>query len=355
MRDRNLLFTAGAFAAGYLGYRAIRRAMIPYDFTDRVVVITGGSRGLGLLIGRELARKGARLAILARDDKEVARGVLDLASRGAEVLGVPCDVRMENDAQSAIEKILAKFGRIDVLINNAGTIGVGPIQHMTQADFADAMAVHFWAPLNLMQRVIPHMRARGEGRIVNISSIGGRIGVPHLAPYCASKFALAGLSEAMRAELVTDNIYVTSVYPGLMRTGSPYNAFFKGRHREEFAWFALMDSLPVTSIDARRAARQVVEACRCGDAQLTISIQAKLAVAIHALAPGFTLKAMEWMNRMLPGPTMEHGAEAYSGWDSRSAVVPSAWTRMTDRATFENNQAGGHASNAVRFDPPVAR
>ena len=355
MRDRNLLFTAGAFAAGYLGYRAIRRAMIPYDFTDRVVIITGGSRGLGLLMARELARRGARLAILARDDKELSRAVLDVASRGGEVLGVPCDIRLENDAHSAIEKVLAKFGRIDVLINNAGTISVGPIEHMTQADFTDSMAVHFWAPLYFMQRVIPHMRARGEGRIVNISSIGGRIGVPHLAPYCAGKFALAGLSEAMRAELARHNIYVTTVYPGLMRTGSPYNAFFKGNHHDEFTWFALMDSLPVTSIDARRAARQVIEACRCGDAQLTISIQAKLAIAIHALAPGFSLKALELMSRMLPGPTMDHGAESYSGWDSRSKLAPSMWTRLTDRATFENNQAGAHSSNAMRFDPPVPR
>ena len=355
MRDRSLLFTAGAFAAGYLGYRSIRRAMISYDFADRVVVITGGSRGLGLLMARELARKGARLAILARDEKEVARAVLDIASRGGEVLGVPCDVRLENDAHSAIEKVLAKFGRIDVLINNAGVIQVGPLQHMTQADFTDAMAVHFWAPLYLMQRVIPHMRARGEGRIVNISSIGGRIGVPHLAPYCASKFALAGLSEALRAELVRDNIYVTTVYPGLMRTGSPYNAFFKGKHQEEFTWFALMDALPITSIDGRRAARQIIEACRTGDAQLTISIQAKLAVAVHALAPGFAIKSLELMNRLLPTPTMDHGAEAYSGWDSRSRLVPSVLTRLMDQATFANNQTGGHASNATRYNPPVPR
>ena len=112
------------------------------------------------------------------------------------------------------------------------------------------MAVHFWGPLQTMPAAIPVMRRQRGGRIVNVSSIGGKIGVPHLAPYCASKFALTGLSESMRAELAKDGIHVTTVCPGMMRTGSPFNAWFKGRHREEFAWFAISDSLPVASIDA---------------------------------------------------------------------------------------------------------
>ena len=118
------------------------------------------------------------------------------------------------------------------------------------------------------------MRAQGGGRIVNISSVGGKVAVPHLVPYTTSKFALVGLSDGMRAELGRENIIVTTVCPGLMRTGSHLNALFKGKHAEEFTWFSIIDSLPISSIDARRAARQIIEACRRGDPQLLISIQA---------------------------------------------------------------------------------
>ncbi len=149
---------------------------------------------------------------------------------------------------------------------------------MERADFEQAMAVHFWGPLQTMTAAIPVMRRQRFGRIVNVSSIGGKIGVPHLTPYCASKFALTGLSDSMRAEIAKDGIHVTTVCPGMMRTGSPFNAWFKGRHREEFAWFAIADSLPVGSIDAARAASQIVDACRHGDAELVISWPAKLAV-----------------------------------------------------------------------------
>src|SRR5256714_1298474 len=130
-----------------------------------------------------------------------------------------------------------------------------------------ALAVHLWGPLYAMRAVVPQMRRQGGGRIVNIASIGGKIAVPHLTPYSASKFALVGLSDGMRAELAKDNILVTTVCPGLMRTGSPPNAHFKGRHRAEFTWFVLGDSLPLASIDARRAARHIITACRYCDPQ----------------------------------------------------------------------------------------
>src|SRR5204863_2590958 len=122
--------------------------------------------------------------------------------------------------------------------------------------------------------VMPDMRARREGRIVNISSIGGKVSVPHLLPYSASKFALVGLSEGLRAELAKDGIVVTTVCPGLMRTGSPRNAQFKGQHRAEYAWFTLSDSMPFFSQSAERAARQILSACRHGEAEVVLSLPA---------------------------------------------------------------------------------
>src|SRR3978361_1009080 len=105
-------------------------------------------------------------------------------------------------------------------------------------------------------------------RIVNIASIGGEISIPHLLPYSVSKFALVALSQGLHTELADRGISVTPVCSGLTRRGSPRNAQFKGQHRKEFAWFAISDAMPVASISSHRAARQIVEACRRGDAYL---------------------------------------------------------------------------------------
>jgi short-subunit dehydrogenase len=176
--------------------------------------------------------------------------------------------------------------------------------------------------------VIPYMRRQGAGRIVNVSSIGGRIAVPHLGPYSASKFALSGLSDGLRAELADDNIAVTSVYPGLMRTGSPVNAQFKGRRSDEYTWFAIADSLPGLTISAERAASQILRACRRGDAELVITIPAKLAILARTVAPELFARAMSMVNRMLPAATgsdgdrTEDGKTAGSGWASSKILAP---------------------------------
>jgi NAD(P)-dependent dehydrogenase (short-subunit alcohol dehydrogenase family) len=197
---------AGAVAA-FVGARLLRNRH-GIDFGGRVVVVTGGSRGLGLVIARQLAAQGAKLALLARDEHELdrAKRLLEEEHPGVEVMAVRCDVRRKADVRAAVAQILDRWTTVDVLINNAGVIQVGPLEHMQHEDFENAMATHFWGPLHLMMEIVPVMRRRGFGRIVNISSIGGRVAVPHLAPYCASKFALAGLSDAVRSELAPHGI-----------------------------------------------------------------------------------------------------------------------------------------------------
>ncbi|HET9529177.1 MAG TPA: SDR family NAD(P)-dependent oxidoreductase, partial [Blastocatellia bacterium] len=274
---KSLLMLIGAGAGALLAARALKRRGSLYDMRGRVVLITGGSRGLGLVMARELAREGARLAICARDEQELIRAHDDLTSRGAEVIAVPCDVTDRAQVEAMTESVEDRFGRIDVLINNAGVIEVGPMDVMTLGDYEEAMSTHFWGPLYTTLAALPGMRRRGEGRIVNISSIGGKISVPHLLPYSASKFALTGFSEGLRAELAGDGIVVTTVCPGLMRTGSPYNATFKGQHRREFAWFLISDSLPIISTSAESAARQIIDACKRGDAEVVLTVPARLA------------------------------------------------------------------------------
>jgi NAD(P)-dependent dehydrogenase (short-subunit alcohol dehydrogenase family) len=254
------------------------------------------------------------------------------------VFTVPCDVGQQYAAQDAIERVVQHYGRIDVLINNAGVIQVGPMEHMQLKDFYQAMAVHTWGPLYTMLAAVPYMRQQGGGRIVNIASIGGKVAVPHLLPYSTSKFALVGLSDGMRAELAKDGIAVTTVCPGLMRTGSHLNASFKGRHRQEFTWFALFDALPVTSIDVRRAARQILEACRYGDAQLIITVQARLLTVFSALCPEMMARGLQVVHRLLPQPAPPQGEVTKSGWESQSALAPSLLTRLADRAVVANNE-----------------
>ena len=251
-----------------------------------------------------------------------------------------CDVRRRGDVRAAIDAVLERFRRVDVLINNAGIIQVGPIEHMTEDDFDNAMATHFWGPLHTMLEVLPGMRHRRFGRIVNISSIGGRVAIPHLGPYCASKFALVGLSDAMRAELDRDGVRVTTVAPGLMRTGSPKNAQFKGQHEQEFAWFKVASSLPGLTIAAERAAARIVEACRYGDPSLTITPQAAVLAAVNAVAPAAVARAMMAVSRMLPRPDGEPGNQAKSGREIAPPErwVPSIVTSLTDRAAQANNE-----------------
>jgi NAD(P)-dependent dehydrogenase (short-subunit alcohol dehydrogenase family) len=328
---------SGLVLGATLVARQLRR-LRAVDLTGQVVLITGGSRGLGLLMAREVGRLGAQVVIAARDEAELLRAQRDLQSHGIETSILVADVGTEPQAKRMIEQVLERHARLDVLINNAGVITVGPVDHMNVADFEEAMATHFWGPLHTMLAAIPHMRETGGGRIVNISSIGGKIGVPHLAPYCASKFALTGVSTSLRTELVRYGILVTTVCPGLMRTGSPFNAWFKGRHRAEFAWFAIADSMPLLSIDGRRAAAQIVDAMRHGDAELVVSWPARLAVAAEALAPNTLAKAMTLVNRVLPPPTGMLGNESHTGWQSGSRWAPSPLTRLSERSAAENNE-----------------
>jgi NAD(P)-dependent dehydrogenase (short-subunit alcohol dehydrogenase family) len=345
--DRNnaLLVTAAGTGA-FLLARSLVRQYRWYDLEGKTVVVTGGSRGFGLLMAREFAGKGANVVICARDEAELDRARADLAGRGASVLAVPCDVTDDDQVQELVRRAEGAFGRVDILVNNAGMISVGPVEVMTLADYEDAMKVHFWGPLYTTMAVLPGMKARGEGRIVNVTSIGGKLPAPHLLPYTASKYAAVGFSEGLRAELKKDNIYVTTVCPGLIRTGSPRNAFFKGRHRAEYAWFTVSDSLPLTSMSARRGARRVVLACQRGESEVILSIQAKLAVRFHGLFPGVTSDLASLVNNMLPGPG-GIGDRRARGHESESAVSRSVLTTLSRRAAEENNEM------ATRTEPRI--
>jgi NAD(P)-dependent dehydrogenase (short-subunit alcohol dehydrogenase family) len=333
---RGLLWTLTGTTA-LLTARAILRAGRAIPLRGRTVMITGGSRGLGLVLAREFAKAGAQIAICARDPDELRRAETDLLERGARVFSITCDVTNQESVDHAVNMIRDVYGEIDILVNNAGLIQVGPLQEMTLDDFEAALKTHFWAPLYTTLAVVPGMRRQRLGRIVNISSLAGRVAAPHLVPYSASKFALTGLSQALRAELAKDGILVTTVLPGLMRTGSPVNALFKGHNRAEYALFSIADSLPGLSVSAELAARQIVNACRYGDPELVISWPAKLAALFHGIFPGLTADALGAVDRLLPGPGGV-GSRSVKGRDSTSALSPSWATRLSDQAALANNE-----------------
>jgi NAD(P)-dependent dehydrogenase (short-subunit alcohol dehydrogenase family) len=325
------------FVVGCALLKAIWQRSRHWNLNGKVVLITGGSRGLGLVLAREFAAQGARVAICARDEDDL-RTVRDQFAARGDFFSSQCDVSDPAQVQSLLTSVENALGPIDVLVNNAGTILVGPLEHMSVADFEEGMRINFWGAVHTTLGVLPGMRQRHQGRIVNITSIGGKVAFPHLLPYTASKFALVGLSEGLRAELAKDGIWVTTVVPNLMRTGSPRNAEFKGDYKKEYAWFTISDSLPGASISAERAARQVVRACQSGESEVVLGLPAKLAVLANGIAPGLISDLLaagnEWL---LPQATGTETAR-HKGYESESPLTRSGLTSLTRAAERANNE-----------------
>jgi short-subunit dehydrogenase len=289
-----------------------------FSYRNKVALITGGSRGLGLAIAREICARRGKVVLLARDPEELNGAKSELMKTGrCEVLTLPCDLLDSAQIQAAVEQSVRAFGKIDILINNAGIIEIGPFDHMKVEDFDQAMRLHLWAPFVLTTQIVPLMRENGGGRIVNISSIGGKIALPHMAPYSASKFALTGFSDSIRAELARDRIYVTTVTPGMMRTGSQDQAKFKGDHSAEQKWFEMSSKLPFASISVERAARKIAAACRRGQPALVMPLSAYLVIAANAVFPNLTARVIRMLNAFLPSRVSQSGDEARRGSEIR--------------------------------------
>jgi NAD(P)-dependent dehydrogenase (short-subunit alcohol dehydrogenase family) len=324
-----LMLAPAAAAQNFIAF--IRR----FDYRNKVVLITGGSRGLGLELARQLSREKAKIVLASRDQKELldAKEILKIADD--HLMLEVCDVTDNEQVEKLISGVQSTFGTIDVLINCAGEISVAPLNTVDVQDFENAMKVHFWGPLYTMFAVIPGMRRRGGGRIVNISSIGGKVSVPLLLPYCASKHALTGLSEGMRIELLKQNILVTTVCPGMMRTGSHVNAKFKGEEFKEFAMFSILNAFPFASTDAKDAAQQIIEACRKGEPELIITLPAQIAATLQGLFPAAVSEVLAFTNWFLPSNGRK---DAVSGWQSESSVAPSVLTVLSDKEIDHNNE-----------------
>jgi short-subunit dehydrogenase len=322
------LITAGVLAGAIL---TARRAQD--DLHGEVAVVTGASRGLGLLLARELAGQGCPLVICARDAAELERAADELRAAGAEVTTVACDVTDEATPQLLIDTAVQRYGRLDILVSNAGVIQVGPVQAAQIGHYELAMDTMALAPARLALTALPVMRRQGHGRIVTIGSIGGKISVPHLLPYSTAKFAAVGFSEGLRAELGRGPITVTTVVPGLMRTGSHLQARFTGQPSKEFTWFSLGASLPLVSMDAERAARQIIAAVRQRRAEIILTPAGQVVSRAAGIVPGLTTEILHLVQRLaLPAPSGEPGAavaDEAQGHELRPAMGKKAFDRLT--------------------------
>jgi short-subunit dehydrogenase len=307
------------------------------ELQGKVVLITGGSRGLGLALAQDLGRQGCLLALCARDKSELDEAVKHLVREGIEAVPFACDVTNQNEVATLIQEVTARFGRIDVLVNNAGLIKVGPFESMQHVDYENAMNLMFWAPVNLTLAVLPQMKKQGGGHIVNISSVGGRVSIPHLLPYSCAKFALVGFSTGLSSELKTEGIHVLTVTPGLMRTGSYLNAEFGGEAQAEFAWFGLLGNLPGFSVAADFAAASIRRAIETHQYTCTISLPAKILIGLEALLPEASRTLCTVANEVLPYAA---GGSSTSGkpLDSRFGKLFQALTLLGKRAALNLNE-----------------
>lgn len=307
MASRSLVGLA-AVAAGVYGWARSVRARPVTSWRGKVVIITGGARGLGFALAQTFADAGAIVWIVARHADQLESAVTRLRRRGGTLHSQVADITDPAAVETLVAAVAARHGRIDVVVNNAGVITAMPFANAEVDDFRASLDTHFWGPLHLIRASLPWLTRSATAHIINISSIGGRVGVPHLAPYCAGKFALTGLSQVLRAELAPQGVWVTLATPGLMRTGSVGRVRVRGHHVAEARWFAALSATSLTSQDASAAARQIVRAAAHRRAAVTPGWQARLQHTGNALAPELAAAVLAAVAGQLlpgaaPGPT----------------------------------------------------
>jgi len=291
-------WTAAGMGIFLIAY-AVVKELTRFNLAGKVVLITGGSRGFGFVLAQHLARRGAKLALCARsaDDLELARQALDAG--GTEVITMTADVTKNEEVKAMIRDIIKHYRTIDVLVNNASMIQVDPQHLREQEAYQLAMQTNFWAQLYTMQAVIPYFAGHGGGRIVNITSIGGKIAVPNLPPYTSGKLSI-GLSEGMHTALKKHNIHVTTVIPNVIRTDSPVYHGDDGDRKKENTWLKHAELNPILLEDADKAAERIIQAMEYGEPEVNLSLNGKIATLIKGIAPGWITILMSIAHKLLP-------------------------------------------------------
>ncbi|HRJ41561.1 MAG: SDR family NAD(P)-dependent oxidoreductase [Caldilineaceae bacterium] len=258
------------------------------ELRGRVALVTGASRGIGAAIAEALAAEGCHVALAARSQDAIEKRAKEIRQRyGVEALALPVDLGDATQIGPLIESVVTRLGRIDILVNNAGAGIYGDVASLRAADLRATFDVNFFAPVAAMAAAVPHMRSQGDGVIVNIGSIVGKMAQPLGGGYSASKYALHGASGAARAELKSDNIAVVLICPGLTDTE------FAAHSRISVPGLEDMQGerhAPLRGVPTERVARRVVKAIRRREREVYITLFDRLVVLGAQLFPGL----FEW-------------------------------------------------------------
>lgn len=304
-----------------------------------VAIVMGASRGLGLLMATELARRGHDVAICARDEDTLQEAAKQLRIHGGAVLPLVCDVTDAEAVERFVDDVTNQLGDIDVAIHVAGVIQVGPVEAVTRQHFSASINIMLWGPINMALAVLPGMRKRRSGRIGVVTSIGGKLSPPRLLPYATAKFGAVGFTEGLSAELAGTGVTATTLVPGLMRTGSHGQAQFFGDASKQYAWFGPAASLPLLSMDAEKAAAKMVDAVLRGKRVALVSLLSHAASRAHGLAPNLIVRLNQALSLVLP---KGDSSETVDGIDARNDLKPdglvSKLTTLGDRAAARFNE-----------------
>ncbi|MEK6246918.1 MAG: SDR family NAD(P)-dependent oxidoreductase [Planctomycetales bacterium] len=254
------------------------------DFVNKVVLVTGGSRGLGLAIAEAFAASGARIVLAARDEQALAKAVDMLKTKGGDILAVPTDVTVPEQVKSMVAKTVERFGQLDVLVNAAGKSSRGRAAKTEVDSFRDALELNFLAVVSCIQTALPHL-TRQHGTIVNVASLAAKVAPSFMGNYPASKFPLVAYSQQLRLEL--DEVHTLLVCPG------PVKRDDAGK-RYDISDMDLPESANrpgagarITAIDPHWLAAKIVKACKKKQIELIVPVRARLLFALGQLWPGF--------------------------------------------------------------------
>lgn len=301
--------------------------------------VAGGSRGLGYAIARELGRSGYRLLITARTGPDLDRARDLLLGAGVDVITRIHDVRDAEAARELVEDIESDQGPIEVLVGVAGVLRVGPLPDHSE-EYDESLDIMLRGPINLVHAVLPGMRERGHGRIGIVTSIAGLIPVPHLVAYSAAKHGAVGFTRALAEELAGSGISVSTIIPGLMRTGGHWHGDYTGQPEREYAWFTALSAAPLVSMDAERAARIIVRGVLAGRRKIIFTLPARIGDLVYRVSPVAVGIAVGAAGRLLPGPGKDHapGYLAAAG----TGTVFDRLTVLARRAVRRFNQTTAH-------------
>lgn len=257
------------------------------SFENQVVLVTGASSGIGREIAVSFGRLKASVAVLARRRAELAETAEQITAAGGEALVVPADVTSERAVHAGIASVRRKWRRVDVLVNSAGVMLPARVGQMPGADLEHMLRVNVVGALFAMQATLPLMEARGGGSIINIASLAGRRGYSPLGGYCASKFALVGLTEALRTEVDESGIHVGLVLPGVVDTPMVENV----DQREVLSGWPVMLNMPVEWV-----AIATILAVQFRLREIAVPPGAATLEVLAALSPGVSDTLISWIN-----------------------------------------------------------